>query len=73
MGGQLPNDWMTYLEIIIGGEADLLMCRDNYYNFGKSFEADMAKEGFTQDDIWKVKIWDSTYPKEYPVCGYWVI
>jgi len=51
MGGQLPNDWMTYLEIIIGGEADLLMCRDNYYNFGKSFEADMAKEGFTQDDI----------------------
>lgn len=73
MGGAIPDDWITYLEIIIGGEAGLLMCNSNYYNFGKSFEEDMAREGLSQDDIRKVKIWDSTYPKEYPVCGYWVI
>jgi len=34
LGGELPEDFMTYLEVIIGGEKDLLMCGDNYYSFG---------------------------------------
>jgi alpha-amylase len=25
-GGEYPDDFMTYLEVIIGGEKDLLMC-----------------------------------------------
>ena len=25
-GGELPEDFMTYLEVLLGGEADLLMC-----------------------------------------------
>lgn len=25
-GGDLPSDFITYLEVIIGGEKDLLMC-----------------------------------------------
>lgn len=49
------------------------MCNSNYYNFAKSFEEEMQREGLSDEDIRKVKIWDSTYPKEYPVCGYWVI
>ena len=26
LGGEMPEDWMTYLEILLGGESDLLMC-----------------------------------------------
>ncbi len=33
-GGDLPDDFTAYLEIIIGGEASLLMCQDNSYNYG---------------------------------------
>jgi len=51
MGGQIPDDWNTYLEIIIGGEAGLLMCNENYYNFAKSFENEMKGQGLSQDDI----------------------
>ena len=25
-GGELPDDFMTYLEVIMGGEMDMLMC-----------------------------------------------
>ena len=32
-GGDLPDDFIAYLEIIIGGEKDLLMCSDNDYNY----------------------------------------
>lgn len=28
-GGDLPDDFMTYLEVIIGGEKQLLMCDDS--------------------------------------------
>jgi alpha-amylase len=37
LGGKLPDDFITYLEVIIGGEKDLLMCQGNDYNFGSSF------------------------------------
>jgi len=37
-GGELPGDFITWLEVIIGGEKDLLMCNDGWYNYGKSFE-----------------------------------
>lgn len=38
MGGALPSDFISYLEVLIGGEKDLLMCNDNYYSYGKNFE-----------------------------------
>jgi len=72
-GGDLPDDFITYLEVIIGGEKDLLMCSDNDYCFGKSFENLMSKAGLSASDIDKVKIWESDYPKEFPICGYWPI
>ena len=49
------------------------MCNDNDYNYGKSFENLMSGAGLSTSDISKVKIWDSTYPKEFPICGSWVI
>jgi len=36
-GGDLPDDFITYLEVLIGGEKDLLMCDDGDYNYGASF------------------------------------
>lgn len=29
MGGSMPPDFITYLEVLLGGEADLLMCDVN--------------------------------------------
>lgn len=72
-GGELPDDFITYLEVILGGEASLLMCDDNDYNFGASFENKMREHGLSDNDIMKVKIWSSDYPKEFPICGSWVI
>ena len=72
-GGDLPEDFITYLEVILGGEAQLLMCQDNDYNFGAPFADKMSKAGLSDSDIAKVKIWSSDYPKEFPICGSWVI
>lgn len=63
LGGDWPEDFVTYLEVIIGGEKDLLMCQDNPYNFGSSFVNFMTAEGLTDSEIYKVKIWESDYPK----------
>ena len=46
-GGDLPEDFMTYLEVLIGGEKDLLMCQDGPYNFAFSFEDNMASHGLS--------------------------
>lgn len=70
MGGALPDDFVTWLEVIIGGEKNLLMCDDNDYNYGKSFENFMKAAGLSDSDIYKIKIWQSDYPKEFPICGY---
>mmetsp|Transcript_41300 Transcript_41300/g.62892 ORF Transcript_41300/g.62892 Transcript_41300/m.62892 type:complete len:303 (+) Transcript_41300:569-1477(+) len=70
-GGDLPDDFITYLEVIMGGEMDLLMCNEGEYNFGKSFENYMRDAGLSDNDIYKVKIWESAYPKEFPECGSW--
>lgn len=73
LGGDLPEDFVTWLEVIIGGEKDLLMCSDNDYSFGQSFVNFMKGAGLSDDEIYKVKIWSSDYPKEFPICGSWVI
>jgi len=49
------------------------MCQDGDYNFGFSFERKMKAAGLSDNDIAKVKIWSSDYPKEFPICGYWTI
>jgi len=72
-GGDLPEDFIAYLEVLIGGEKDLLMCNPGDYNYGSSFAGKMKANGLSDSDINKIKIWESTYPKEFPVCGSWVI
>lgn len=35
-GGDLPDDFITWLEVLLGGEKDLLMCnKDSGYNYGQ--------------------------------------
>mmetsp|Transcript_90898 Transcript_90898/g.283187 ORF Transcript_90898/g.283187 Transcript_90898/m.283187 type:complete len:639 (+) Transcript_90898:53-1969(+) len=65
LGGKLPEDFFTWLEILLGGEADLLMCKtDSGYNYGAYFSAALAKAGFSADEVDAVKTWNSGYPKE---------
>lgn len=64
---------MTYLEVLIGGEAGLLECNYSSYQYTKFFDDSMKAAGLSDSDIAKVKIWSSDYPKEMPICGYWII
>jgi len=65
LGGRLPGDFVSWLEILLGGEADLLMCNpDSGYNYGSAFVEKLKAQGLSLDDIEKVKIWNSGYPKE---------
>lgn len=61
------------MEVIIGGEKDLLECTENPYDYGTYFANSMSQAGLSQNDINKIKIWSSDYPKEFPICGSWVI
>lgn len=73
MGGSLPTNFITWLEIIIGGEKDLLACSNNSYNWYTNFNTLMTAAGLTATEIAYVKIWSSDYPKEYPICGSWIL
>lgn len=65
LGGTLPSDFFTWLEIILGGEADLLMCNSQSgYNYGSSLVGQLAAAGFSDSEIKQVKTWNSGYPKE---------
>ena len=72
-GGELPDDFTAYLEVLFGGEKDLLMCGGGDYSYGKPFIEKMKSAGLSDNDIIKIKIWGSDYPKEFPICGYWEI
>ena len=73
MGGTFPEDFVTWLEVIIGGEKDLLCCQYNSYNWYAYFTDALKARGFSDADILKIKIWSSDYPKEFPICGSWII
>lgn len=65
MGGKLPEDFFTWLEILLGGEADLLMCNaESGYNYGSYITAALSNAGFSQEEVNAVKTWNSGYPKE---------
>ena len=68
-GKELPEDFTAYLEVIIGGEKDLLLCGDGDYSYGHPFTKKLKAAGLSDDDVEKIKLWRSDYPKEYPICG----
>ncbi|BFU21197.1 alpha-amylase family protein [Entamoeba histolytica] len=68
MGGALPDDFMAYLEVITGGEADMLVCNYNNYQYTKYLTEQLKANGLSDEDIKKVKIWQSWYPNEWGKC-----
>jgi len=65
LGGTLPVDFITWWEVLLGGEADLLMCNaDSGYNYGAKLEEQLGAAGFSQAETQRIKIWNSGYPKE---------
>ncbi|KAF4042141.1 Alpha amylase [Phytophthora infestans] len=74
MGGSSPDDFISWGEVILGGEASLLACNANSgYNFYTGLDAEYAANGISSTDIAKLKIWSSDYPKEFPICGSWIL
>ena len=49
------------------------MCSQNDYSYGETFAKFLKEAGLSDNDIYKIKIWESDYPKEFPICGYWPI
>ncbi|TMW64869.1 hypothetical protein Poli38472_009036 [Pythium oligandrum] len=74
MGGSLPADFIMWGEVIMGGEAQLLACNGaSGYNFYTELDQRYAAAGISATDIAKLKIWSSDYPKEFPICGSWIL
>ena len=73
MGGSMPADWITWLEVIMGGEASLLACSGGEWSWYTNLNNQLSANGFSAADIAKVKVWSSDYPKEMPICGSWII
>ncbi|KFY94406.1 hypothetical protein V498_03883 [Pseudogymnoascus sp. VKM F-4517 (FW-2822)] len=73
LGGNMPSDWITWLEVILGGEAAPLACDGSASSWYTNFDNILSSNGFTASEISQIKIWSSDYPKEMPICGSWVI
>ncbi|KAI5786947.1 alpha amylase [Pyronema domesticum] len=73
MGGSLPGDFIAWLEVIIGGEKDLMACSGGQWSWYTNFDNQLSAAGLSSTDIQKIKIWSSDYPKEMPICGSWII
>eukprot|EP00128_Syssomonas_multiformis_P001790 Colp12_sorted_trinity150504_noHs@268 len=71
LGGVLPEDFISWLEVLIGGEGQLLFCNEGSgYNYGKNFVDKFKAAGFSDAEVNKIKIWFTGYPKEPTVdCG----
>jgi len=62
LGGALPADFISWLEVLTGGEKDLLMCQDSPYSFAGGLANELAANGLSQEEVLQVKIWFSGYP-----------
>ncbi|RNA38528.1 Alpha catalytic domain containing [Brachionus plicatilis] len=62
MGGQLPDDFFVWLEVLTGGESGVLWQGPAWY--GSAFENTLRRDLGSQSEVDKVKMWDGLYPKE---------
>ena len=54
--------FVSLYKVLLGGESDLLMCDSGSgYNYGGYFESALLAAGIGQDDVNKIKIWNSGY------------
>ncbi|CAZ83956.1 unnamed protein product [Tuber melanosporum] len=73
MGGSMPADWITWLEVIMGGESSLLACSGGEWSWYTNLDNQLKAAGLSDSEVTKVKVWSSDYPKEMPICGSWII
>ncbi|EAY06412.1 Alpha amylase, catalytic domain containing protein [Trichomonas vaginalis G3] len=64
LGGQLPDDFISWLEVLTGGESQLLVQGDGDYSFTGGLTKYLKQNGLSDEEILKVKIWWSGYPTE---------
>ena len=63
LGGSYPIDFFTWLEVLPGGEADLLL-RDSDYSYTTHLTQQLQNQGLTDDEINQIKLWWAAYPRE---------
>ncbi|KAJ3396209.1 hypothetical protein HDU92_003667 [Lobulomyces angularis] len=74
LGGKLPPDFFTWLEVLMDGDGDkFLACYPGTYNYFLSFNDLLRENGFTNEDIEQIKFFSSDYPKNFPICGSYII
>ena len=49
-GGELPDDFTAYLEVLFGGEKELLMCGGGDYSYGQPFVDKLKAAGLSDND-----------------------
>ena len=71
----MPDDWITWLEVIMGGkaEASLLACSGGQWSWYTNLDDKLKAAGLCDADVAKVKIWSSDYPNKMPICGSWIL
>ncbi|KAG9246794.1 glycoside hydrolase superfamily [Calycina marina] len=73
MGGQLPPDFLVWLEVLMGAEEKHhLACNGGPHSWYTSFDTQLIRDGFTPADLNHVKIWSDDYPTTMPACGKWI-
>ena len=69
LGDEFPDDFIAIIQLTYGWEKNILMCdEDKRSSFGEYFEYELKENNLTDDDINKIKIWNSGFPNESPKC-----
>ena len=68
LGGGFPKDFISILQLVFGFEKQILICERKLSCFGIYFTELLESEGFSNEEINKIKIWNSGFPQEKPVC-----
>ena len=69
LGNEFPEDFIAVIQLTYGWEKGILMCEeDKRSSFGIYFERKLKENNLTDDDIKKIKIWNSGFPNETPKC-----
>ena len=75
LGGQFPEDFIAILQLTFGWEKQVLICeKTKLSSFGEYFKEKLEENSLTDEEITKIKIWNSGFPQEIPECdGEWKI
>lgn len=68
LGGSLPEDFLVYMKLLLGGEFDKYLCStSSEYSYGDAFYNALTM--WTQKEKQQIKVWRSDFPKEFSKCA----